>query len=77
MLDTKTELFEFQIKTESSISPPTMFISVDLPQPDGPMTDMNSPCLMSSEIGSSAPTEPPPVANVFATLVRRSVGIVM
>ena len=40
-------------------SPAAMFIAVDLPQPDGPTTVMNSPSAMSSVRWSSA-SEPSP-----------------
>src|SRR5579872_6599432 len=46
-----------------------MLKSVDLPQPDGPMTPTNSPCRTSSETVSSACTSPSCVMN---RLLRRS-----
>ncbi len=46
-----------------------MLKSVDLPQPDGPITATNSPCFTSSETLSSACTTP---RSVSKRLVMRS-----
>ena len=44
---------------ERCSSPARIFSSVDLPQPDGPTIDMNSPSPMVQSISLSAVTSPP------------------
>ena len=46
---------------------PRMWSSVDLPAPDGPMIETNSPGLMSSAIRRSTKVCPAPTGNDFST----------
>ena len=46
---------------------PRMWSSVDLPAPDGPMIETNSPGLMSSVIRRSTKVCPAPTGNDFST----------
>src|SRR4029077_13034479 len=49
-----------------SINPPMMLNRVDLPQPDGPMIDTNSPSRTAKAMRSSAASEPSGVRNSLA-----------
>src|SRR5207245_663719 len=49
-----------------SINPPMMLKSVDLPQPDGPMIDTNSPSRTAKAMRSRAASEPSGVRNALA-----------
>src|SRR5215831_14843179 len=49
------------------MSPPMMLNSVDLPQPDGPMIDTNSPGATENETSSTAVTGPSRVAKRLVT----------
>ena len=51
------------------------FISVDLPDPDGPMMDTISPALISSETPFSAATSTLPMRYIFVTSSRRRTGL--
>src|SRR4029079_12352890 len=54
---------------------PMIRSSVDLPQPDGPISETNSPWAMSSEMPSSAVVAGwAPRANTWSTLERRTTG---
>ncbi len=50
--------------------------SVDLPQPDGPMTDRNSPGWTLNETLSTAVIGPSGVSNCTTMLVRHQDGVV-
>ena len=64
--------------TESlaGVQPGTRESSVDLPQPDAPMRQVNSPGGTSSELWSSARTAEPPRPNTLDTPVSRTVPLV-
>ena len=50
------------------IKPPIMLNKVDLPQPDGPITERNSPVRTVKEMRSTAATSPSAVGNCFIKL---------
>src|ERR671930_283907 len=48
-------------------NPASTLRSVDLPQPDGPMMETNSPSLTVNDMSSRADTSPSPVRKLFQT----------
>ena len=53
---------------------PRMCISVDLPEPDGPVTARNSPCPTSSDTPRSARTSTSPTVYVLTRLRTEMTG---
>ncbi len=52
-------------------SPPTIRISVVLPQPDGPRNTMTSPCATSRSKGATTSMPPPGPSKRFVTPSKR------